>query len=148
MKRYHVILTLAVACVIFFLSSPASDPVLRERLGPQPVAVMETAAISPFDTALVWSNNTGAQVNGISVAEFDTDGYDETAVVTQNGTLYLFEEDGVKAWQMNLGATAYSLAAVQVDLTTPYELLIGTADGILLVAANQSILLNQTMPDE
>ncbi|TFG09343.1 hypothetical protein EU538_05355, partial [Candidatus Thorarchaeota archaeon] len=148
MKRYHVVLALAVACVIFCLSSPASDPVLRDGLGPKPMRGMETAAISPFDTALVWSNNTGAQVNDIAVAEFDTDGYDETAVITQNGTLYMFEQDGVKAWQMDLGATAYSLAAVSVDLTTPQEILIGTSNGILLVAANQSMLLNQTIPDD
>ncbi|TFG29283.1 hypothetical protein EU528_09880, partial [Candidatus Thorarchaeota archaeon] len=147
MKPYQAIIALVFVCVLAGVSIQATGP------GTQPITVLSPespnslAEIAPFDTALVWSTTTGSQVNDIVVDNFDADAYDEVAVIAQNGSLFLFDEDSTLLWQLNLGSTPHALAAFDGTAAAGKEMLIGTDYGILVVGANKAVQMNMSLPE-
>ncbi|TFF84597.1 hypothetical protein EU524_00850, partial [Candidatus Thorarchaeota archaeon] len=112
MKTYHIILAVLTVCVLAGIQMQPTDH------GMQPVSVItpqdsaRLADIPPFSTALVWTNDTGSQVAGTVAADFDADANDEVAVILQNGTLLLYDENSNLLWRLRLGSTPYAIAAM------------------------------------
>jgi len=131
MKTYQAIIALAFVCLIAGISIQGTDPGLQPFTVVSPQDTNTIAEIAPFDTALVWSTTVGSQVNDIVVDNFDADANDEVAVIAQNGTLFLFDEDSTLLWQLNLGSTPHAMAAFDGTVAAGKEMLIGTDYGIL-----------------
>ncbi|MHA2150067.1 MAG: hypothetical protein ACXAAN_15580 [Candidatus Thorarchaeota archaeon] len=134
MKTYHVIIALLVVCGLAGLQVQMTDT------GMQPVTITSPqvqqvphsiAEIAPFDTAIVWSTTTGNQVVDVVVDNFDADVRDEVAVIAQNGSLFLFDDDSSLLWRLDLGSTPHTLASFDGTAATGQEILIGTDYGVL-----------------
>ncbi|MHA2385060.1 MAG: hypothetical protein ACXAEE_02490, partial [Candidatus Thorarchaeota archaeon] len=100
MRQKHILLALAFVFVLAGLSTVAGDSSL------QPTTILpegSSAALSdltPFDVSTVWTEGTGSQIVDVVVDNFDADPLDdEVAVVTQNGTLFLFDSDSALLWR-------------------------------------------------
>ncbi|RLI60997.1 MAG: hypothetical protein DRO93_05480, partial [Candidatus Thorarchaeota archaeon] len=137
---------MSAAILLILLQSPSGDPTVQ-ILGPHD-GPADPAAIAPFETAVVWSNSTGSQIVGVVTGNLDTDSNDEVAAITQNGSLFLFDERGARIGSMTLGATPYSLATLDADGANPVELAIGTSAGFLVVGANLTVITNVTLASE
>ena len=133
MKPYQAIIALAFVCILAGISIQGTGPGMIPATIVNPESPNTLAEIAPFDTALVWSTTTGSQVNDIVVDNFDADAFDEVAVIDQNGTLYLFDEDSTLLWQLDLGSTPHALAAIDGTASAGKEMLIGTDYGIIVV---------------
>ncbi|MCK4568602.1 MAG: PQQ-like beta-propeller repeat protein, partial [Candidatus Thorarchaeota archaeon] len=147
MKTYQAIIALLFVCFLAGVSIQGTGP------GSIPVTVLSpesphtVAEIAPFDTALVWSTTVGMQVNDIVVDNFDSDAYDEVAVIAQNGTLFLFDEDSTLLWQLKLGSTPHAMAAIDGTASAGKEILIGTDAGIIVVGADKFVQMNMSLPE-
>ena len=147
MKSHHVILALLAVCVIVGIQMQTTEPSIQ----PVPVITPQDsnalAEISPFATAAVWTTTTGSQVVGTVSADFDIDSNDEVAVILQNGTLVLFDDNSSLLWRLNLGSTPRAIAAIDGTAVGPLEILVGTNDGVVVVAADKSLLMNMSLPE-
>ncbi len=142
MKPYHLILGLVIVCALVGMQTTAGDASMdlaAFELGRMPLHLSD---IAEFEIAEAWTNTTGAQVIDLVVDNFDADANDEVAVLTANGSLYLFDDDGTLLWQVDLGITPYVLAPIAVDAGTTLELLVGTTEGFKVIAADQTVLVD------
>ncbi|MHA2080596.1 MAG: hypothetical protein ACW99H_05570, partial [Candidatus Thorarchaeota archaeon] len=150
MKTYHVIIALLVVCGLAGLQVQMTDT------GMQPVTITSPqvqqvphsiAEIAPFDTAIVWSTTTGNQVVDVVVDNFDADVRDEVAVIAQNGSLFLFDDDSSLLWRLDLGSTPHTLASFDGTAATGQEILIGTDYGVLVIGADKAVQMNMSLPE-
>ncbi|MCK5240326.1 MAG: hypothetical protein KAR33_12290, partial [Candidatus Thorarchaeota archaeon] len=148
MKPYQIILAALFVCVVFGLQGSVADPSAESQNLNLQTGPMSLADIAPFETALVWENNTGSQIVDIAVGNYDLDAKQEVAVITANGTLFFFDDNGHKISQLNLSTTPYVLAEVSTDAIADSEVLIGTSDGILVVKVDTSVIANIALPSE
>ena len=142
MKPYHLILGLVIVCALVGMQTTAgttSMDLAAFELGRMPLHLSD---IAEFGIAEAWTNTTGAQVIDLVVDNFDADANDEVAVLTANGTLYLFDDNGTLLWQADLGITPHMLVPIAVDAGTTMELLVGTTEGFKVIAANQTVLVD------
>ena len=147
MKPYQAIIALVFVCIMAGINIQGTGPGVQPVIVLTPEPPISLAEIAPFDTALVWSTTTGSQVNDIVVANFDGDLYEEVAVIAQNGSLFLFDEDSTLIWKLNLGSTPHDIAAIDGTAATGMEMLIGTDDGIVVVGANKFVQMNMSLPE-
>ncbi|TFG31440.1 hypothetical protein EU527_12490, partial [Candidatus Thorarchaeota archaeon] len=147
MKPYHAILALVFVCALAGISIQATQPGHQPALVMSPYSPHSVAEITPFDTALVWSIATGNQVVDIIVDNFDSDARDEVAVITQNGTLFLFDDDATLIWKLKLGSTPRTLTSLDGTASVGQEMLIGTNTGILVVGADKTVQMNMSLPE-
>ncbi|MFX0044758.1 MAG: hypothetical protein ACFE8Z_02830, partial [Candidatus Hermodarchaeota archaeon] len=142
MKPYQLLLALTFVCILVGLQTVAGDPSMQSTwILPE----QESASLSdltPFDTAVVWSENIGSQVLGVSVADYDGDDRDEVAAITQNGTLVLYNEDGILQWSLDLGTTVHAIDSMAANPGSAMEILVGTEEGFQVIAYDQTIMTN------
>ncbi|NHI90264.1 MAG: hypothetical protein EAX87_12130, partial [Candidatus Thorarchaeota archaeon] len=150
MKTYHVIIALLVVCAV------AGMQVQTSNTGVHPVTITNPqvqqvphalAEIAPFDTAIVWSTSVGNQVVDLVVDNFDADSRDEVAVITQNGTLFLLDDNSTLLWRLNLGSTPHALASFDGTAADGQEILIGTDYGVLVIGADKTVQMNMSLPE-
>ena len=105
MKSYHLILTI-ITFVVFFGINALSEEV-EPVLGYIDVSEESfvVADLIPYEISLVWSNTTENQLVDFVIGNFDSDIRDEVAAVSQNGTLFLFDEDGSIKWSLDIKST-------------------------------------------
>ncbi|MHA2353194.1 MAG: hypothetical protein ACXABX_08755, partial [Candidatus Thorarchaeota archaeon] len=150
MKTYHVIIALLVVCALAGLQMQATDTGLQPVVitSPQVQQVPHSIAeIAPFDTAIVWSTTTGNQVVDVVVDNFDADVRDEVAVIVQNGSLFLFDDNSDLLWKLNLGSTPHALTSFDGTAATGQEMLIGTDYGVLVIGADKAVQMNMSLPE-
>jgi hypothetical protein len=150
MKIYHVIIALLVVCALaglqFQMTNTGLQPVTITKPQVQQVPY-SIAEISPFDTALVWSTTTGNQVVEVVVDNFDADVRDEVAVITNNGTLFLFDDNSTLLWKLKLSSIPHALTSFDGTAATGQEMLIGTDRGILVIGADKTVQMNMSLPE-
>ncbi|TFH08265.1 MAG: hypothetical protein E4H14_06765 [Candidatus Thorarchaeota archaeon] len=147
MKPYQAIIALVFVCVLAGVSVRATGPGMIPITVLSPESPNMLAEIAPFETALVWSTTSGSQVNDIVVDNFDADAYEEVAVITQNGTLFLFDEDSTLLWKLGLGSIPHAIAAIDGTASVGKEMLIGTDRGVLVIGANKIVQMNMSLPE-
>ncbi|RLI54107.1 MAG: hypothetical protein DRO87_10655, partial [Candidatus Thorarchaeota archaeon] len=147
MKTYHIVLALLFACAIAGIQMQPTDTDVLPSITITPQAPHAMAEIAPFDTAVVWSTTTGSQIVDLVVANFDGDADDEVAVITQNGSLYLFNESSSLLWKLNLGSAPHAIAAADATAENGLDIVVGTDKGVIVVASNKSVVTNITLPE-
>ena len=149
MKSHYLILAVIGIFVVFFGLQTIGGEIRSEiEYNGSPNDSIIVADLIPYEISLVWTNNTNNQIIDFVAGNFDSDAQEEVAVVTQNGTLYLFDNDGSRIWYKDIESTPYAISKIAADADSKLELLIGTQDGFLVVAANETILTNITLSDE
>ncbi|MHA2142368.1 MAG: hypothetical protein ACXADF_14110, partial [Candidatus Thorarchaeota archaeon] len=147
MRPKHILLTLAFVFILAGLSTAAGDPSLQPAMILPEGGSATLSDLTPFDVSEVWTESTGSLVVDIVVDNFDADALDEVAVVTENGTLYLYDSDSTLLWRLNISVTTYAMVSLAIDAGTVMELLIGTSNGILVIDGSQNILTDVTLPN-
>ncbi|MHA1934065.1 MAG: hypothetical protein ACW97A_02170, partial [Candidatus Thorarchaeota archaeon] len=147
MKPYQIFLAIVFVCVFVGLQTPMGSPYYHPAGVEPDSAPMFVADIAAFETALVWSNNTGSQIVEIIIDNFDLDPRDEVAVITQNGTLVIFDDNREKIAKVLISSEPFAMSAMAADAGAAMELLVGTADGFLVIAADQTVLTNISLPN-
>ena len=146
MKPYHAILALVFVCALAGISIQATQTGHQPALVMSPYSPHSVAEIAPFDIALVWSSTIGSQVIDIIIDNFDSDANQEVAVITLNGTLFLFDENSTLLWKVSLGSTPRVLTAIDGTASVGKEMLIGTDAGILVIGSDTTVQMNKSTP--
>ncbi|MHA1929256.1 MAG: hypothetical protein ACTSV2_11840, partial [Candidatus Thorarchaeota archaeon] len=133
MKLYQMLIGVAFVVVILGLQVPVTTNTGGQFLDDPLNRHMAISDLTPYEIALVWSNATGSQIVDVVTGNFDGDSRTEVAVITQNGTLVIYDDNNTRIRTIDIGSTPYSLDAILADAGTVHELLIGTDDGFVVI---------------